>query len=54
MDINSIGTDSSKPTHKHFFFSCPDDPAETLAVIIPEVVLFKHPGLALYEFQIVN
>lgn len=35
MDI--IGTDSSKATQKHFFFSCPDNQAETLEVIIPEV-----------------
>ncbi|XP_032788237.1 methyltransferase-like protein 23 [Daphnia magna] len=47
MDINSIGTDSSKPTHKHFFFSCPDNPAETLAVIIPEQL---HASYGMYTW----
>ena len=35
MDV--IGT---KPTQKHFFFSCPDNPAETLSVVIPEVFIY--------------
>lgn len=45
MDV--IGTDSSKPTHKHFFFSCPDNPADTLAVVIPEQL---HASYGMYTW----
>jgi len=45
MDI--IGTDSSKPTEKHFFFSCSSNPDETLEVVIPEQL---HASYGMYTW----